>query len=141
MRTSLSKDFFLQVRLNYARNCLVPLHLEICIPSPAFMSFIYSFIPLARAECDDSLLFSGTSSIPVCYIPFPSTLFHQLVFLPPSLHLAINFLVCLSASFQIHIHYFFGSSFFFFLILCTCPNQHNLFSLIASVIVGFLTIR
>ena len=25
-------------------------------------------------------------------------------------------------------------------ILCTCPNQHNLFNLIVSVIVGFLTI-
>ena len=59
--------------------------------------FIHSFIPLACAECDDSL-FSGASSIPVCYIPFPSTLFYQLVFHPPSLHLAIYFLFCLSAS-------------------------------------------
>ena len=25
-------------------------------------------------------------------------------------------------------------------ILCTCPNQHNLFNLIVSVVVGFLTI-
>ena len=32
-------------------------------------------------------------------IPFPSTLFHQLVFHPPSLHLAIYILVYLSALF------------------------------------------
>jgi len=59
---------------------------------------LYSFIPLACAECNDSLPFSEASSIPFCYIPFPSTLFHQLVFHPPSLHLAIYFLVYLSAS-------------------------------------------
>ena len=60
--------------------------------------FIYSLIPLACAECDDSLPFSGASSIPLCCIPFPSTLFHQLVFRPPSLHLAIYFLIYLSVS-------------------------------------------
>ena len=62
-------------------------------------SFIHSFIPLACAECDDSLPFSGASSILLCYIPFPSTLIHQLVFDPPSLHLAICFMVYLSALF------------------------------------------
>jgi len=46
-----------------------------------------------------TLPFSGASSIPLCYIPFPSTLFHQLVIHPPSLHLAICFLIYLSASF------------------------------------------
>ena len=56
-----------------------------------------SFIPLACAECDDSLPFSRTSSISLWYIPLPSTLFHQLVFHPSSLHLAIYFLVYLSA--------------------------------------------
>ena len=55
------------------------------------------FIPLVCAECNDYLLFSGASFIPVCYILFPSTLFHQLVFHPPSLHPAICFLVYLSA--------------------------------------------
>ena len=59
---------------------------------------VYSFIPLASEECADSLLFSGASSIPLFYIPFPSTLFHQLVFHPPSLHFAIYFFVYLSAS-------------------------------------------
>jgi hypothetical protein len=56
-------------------------------------SLIHSFIPLACAECDDSLPFSRFSSIPLCYIPFPSTLFHQLVFHPPSLYIAVYFLV------------------------------------------------
>ena len=58
----------------------------------------YSFIPLACAECDNSLPLSGDSSIPLCYILFPSTLFHYLVFHSPSLHPTIYFLVYLSAS-------------------------------------------
>ena len=62
------------------------------------LQFAYSvyFIPLACAESDNCLPFSGTSSIPLCYVPFASTLFHQLVFHPSSLHLAIYFLVFLS---------------------------------------------
>jgi len=59
--------------------------------------YIYSFLLLAYAECNDSFLFSEASSIPLCYIPFPSTLFHQLVFYPPTLHLANYFLVDLTA--------------------------------------------
>jgi hypothetical protein len=47
---------------------------------------------LACAECDDSLLFSGAASIPVCYITFPATLLLLLFFHPPSLLLAIYFL-------------------------------------------------
>jgi hypothetical protein len=58
-----------------------------------------SFIPLARAQCDNSLPFSGASSIPLCYVIFPATHLHQLFFHPPSLNLAIYFLVYLSASF------------------------------------------
>ena len=61
------------------------------------LTFIHSFIPLACAECHDPLRFSEASSIPLCHILFPSTPFHQLVFHPPSLHLAIYFLVHLSA--------------------------------------------
>ena len=57
-------------------------------------SFIHS---LACAEYDDSLPFSGASSVPLYYIPFPSTHFDHLVFHPPSLHLAIYFLVFISA--------------------------------------------
>jgi len=69
---------------------------------PALLScriFLYLFIHsfhLACAECDDSLPFSGASSIPLCYVLFPTTLHHQLFFCPPSLHLAIYFLVYLS---------------------------------------------
>ena len=59
------------------------------------MNYI-SFIPLACAECDDSLLFSGASSIPLCYVLFPATLLHQLFFHPLSPHLATYFLVYLS---------------------------------------------
>ena len=61
------------------------------------LQFIFhSFIPLACAECNDSLLFSGASSIPVCYALFPATLLHQLFFHPLSPHLAYYFLVYLS---------------------------------------------
>jgi hypothetical protein len=56
----------------------------------------HSLIPLACAECDDSLPFSGASSIPLCYVLFPATLLHQLFFHPISPHLVIYFLVCLS---------------------------------------------
>jgi hypothetical protein len=56
---------------------------------------IHSLIPLARAECDDFLLFTGASSIPLCYILYPAIVLHQLFFHPPSLHLAICFLVYL----------------------------------------------
>ena len=54
-----------------------------------------SFIPLACAACDDSLPFSGASSVPVMYFFLP-TLLHQLFFHPLSPHLAIYFLVYLS---------------------------------------------
>jgi len=47
-------------------------------------SQIHSFIPLARAECDDSLPFLGASSFPLCYVLFLATLLHQLFF-PSSL--------------------------------------------------------
>jgi hypothetical protein len=40
--------------------------------------------------------------------------------------------------FQIYIYYFLVI--LFSSILCTCPNQHNLFNLLIHVIVGFLTI-
>jgi len=59
-------------------------------------STVHSFIPLACAASDDFLLFSGASSIPLCYVLFPSTLPNQLFFHPLSPHLAIYFLVYLS---------------------------------------------
>ena len=57
---------------------------------------MHSFIPLACAECDDSLPFSGASSIPLCCVLFPATLLHQLFFQPFSLHPAIYFLAYFS---------------------------------------------
>ena len=42
------------------------------------LSIIHSFIPMACAECDDSLPFSGDSSSPLCYVIFLSTLLCQL---------------------------------------------------------------
>ena len=56
-------------------------------------SCMHSFVPLARAECNNSLLCSGASSIPLCYVFFPVTLLHQLFFHPLSPHLAIYFLL------------------------------------------------
>jgi len=61
-----------------------------------YSKLIHSFIPLACAECDDSLPFSGTSSIPLCHVLFPITILHQQFFHPLSPHLAIYFLVYLS---------------------------------------------
>jgi hypothetical protein len=58
-------------------------------------TLIHSFIPLPRAERNDLLPFSGASSIHLCYILLTATLLHQLFFHPPSLHLAIYFLVLL----------------------------------------------
>ena len=59
------------------------------------MCSIHSFIPLACAECGDSLPFSGASSILPYHIFFPATLLRQLCFHPPSLRPAIYFLVYL----------------------------------------------
>ena len=60
---------------------------------------IKTFIPLACAECDNSLPFSGASSIPVCYVLFPATRLHQLFLHSLSPYLAIYFLVYLSTLF------------------------------------------
>ena len=54
-----------------------------------------SINPLACTECDDSLPFSGASSIPPCHTLFPATLLCRPFFHPPSLHPAICFLVYL----------------------------------------------
>ena len=59
---------------------------------------------------------------------------------PPSLHLAIYFLVYLSASLFPNLYIILFWEFLFPSILCTSPNHRNLFNLIASVIVGCLQI-
>jgi hypothetical protein len=90
---------------------------------------LHSFIPSARAECDDSL---------------PGSLFHSSLLYTLSTNQSSNLphfiLPSISWStsqpyFQIHTYVFGGillSS-----ILCTCPNQHNLFNLTVSVTVVF----
>ena len=93
---------------------------------------IHSFFPLACAECNDSLPFWGASSIPLCYKPLPSTLFHQLVFHSPSLHLAICFWIYLLALLFQNSYIILFWGILFTSILCACPNQHHLFNLIVS---------
>jgi hypothetical protein len=98
---TLSKTYFLQLEIllinqpSYTRpkTGMSPLKTVTFI----YLWFIFSnsFIPLPCAECDNSMLFSGASSIPLCYLLFPATPLHQLFFIPPSLHLAIYFLVYL----------------------------------------------
>jgi hypothetical protein len=58
----------------------------------AGFNFINSFIPLACAECVDSLPFSGASSVRLCYVLFPATFLHQLFVHSLSPHLAIRFM-------------------------------------------------
>ena len=89
----------------------------------------YSFIPLACAECDDSLPFSGASSIPLCYVlvlvPSPSTILPSSLtsschlFLGLPLNPVVPKFICNTL-----LGILFSS------ILCTCPNQRNLFNLI-----------
>jgi len=74
--------------------------------------YIHSFIPLACAECDDSLPFSGISSIPLCWVLSPATLLHQLFIHSLSPHLAICFLVYLWLLFQNSYTIFFWEFYF-----------------------------
>jgi len=90
----------------------------------------HSFIPLAYAEFDDSLPFLGASSIPLCYVLFPATLPLQIFFHPltPSCHLflglPLNVLVT-KFIYNTLLGILFSS------ILCSCPNQRNLFNLLS----------
>jgi hypothetical protein len=61
-----------------------------CLPKNSASLFIHSFIPMAHAECDYSLSFTGASSIPVYNILFPVIILHHLFFHPPSLHLFLG---------------------------------------------------
>ena len=103
-------------------------------------SFIRSFIPLVCAECDDSSPFSRVSSIPIFYVLFPATLLHQPFFHPLTPHLAICFLVYLSVLLFANSYMILFWEFCFLSIPCTYRNQRNLFNLIVSVMVGFLTL-
>ena len=98
------------------------------------------FIPLACAECFDSLLFSGASSIPLCYVLF------SLHPPPPTIHLSSLTSSChlfFGLPLNLVVHKFIYNTLLgilFSSILCTCPNQRKLFKLIGSIIVGFLTL-
>jgi hypothetical protein len=94
-------------------------------------------IPLACAECDDSLPFSEASSILARYILFschssPPTI------LPSSLNSSCHLFHGLPLG-LVDSKFMYTTLFgiLFPSILCTCPNQHNLCSLIVSVMVGF----
>jgi len=87
------------------------------------LSFI-KFIPLARPECDDSLPFSGASSIPLCYVLFPATLLHQLFFHPPLLHLSHLYLGLPVSLVVPKFIYNTLLGILFSSIFCTCPTQY-----------------
>jgi hypothetical protein len=69
---------------------------------------VYSLIPSACAECNHSSLFSGTSSIPLCYIPF-SNYYTTL----PHFNLSSISWSTSKPCFQIHTYNFFRNSIFF----------------------------
>jgi len=52
----------------HMQNAMIPCSSQELLPFLSVMYHITSFIPLACAECNDSLPFSGASSIPLCYI-------------------------------------------------------------------------
>jgi type IV secretory pathway VirB3-like protein len=94
----------------------------------------HSFIPLARAECNDSLLFSGASSVPLCYIPFPSTPFPP-TSIPSSITSSCHPFLGLPLS--LLVYKFIYNTFLgilFSSILCTCSNQHIIFNVVQKLL-------
>ena len=93
---------------------------------------LHSFIPLPCADCDDSLPFSGASSIPLLP-PFSANYFSILS------HLILPS-ISWSNSQSCYSQFIYNTvlGILFCSILCTCPNQRNLFNLIVSTIVGCL---
>jgi hypothetical protein len=110
---------------------LWPLDHEVDLP---FYSLLFYSVPLAFAECDDFLPLSGASSIPPCHILFPATLFHQTI-LPSSLTLSCHVFLGIPLGFVVS-KFIYNTllGILFSSVLCTCPNQRNL----CSLIVGFL---
>ena len=84
------------ISVSFSKKCYLFHNSFFCSNNTHVFHVLYIFNPLACAECDDSLPFSGASSTPLCYVLFPATLLHQLFFHPLSPHLAICFLVYLS---------------------------------------------
>ena len=123
-------------------HCLCIALLQMCSSSnPVFAQLIqHSFILLACAESDDSVQFSGAASIPPCYTPFPSPLFDQLVFNPPSPHLAIYFMAYLSALLFPNTYVVLFLCDFYFLPFSVYAQTNVIYLLLFSLIVGFLSI-
>ena len=109
-------------------------------PCKADEKFRSTFIPLASAECDDSLPFSGTSSITFCHELFPTRLLQQLFFHPLSPYLAIYFLVCLSILLFQNSYIIPFWEIYFLPSSVHAPNQRIIFNPIVYIIVGFLTL-
>ena len=101
-------------------------------------SFIHSFICMCSMRQFLAVLSSFFHSSLLCTLslhPVPPTSLPS--FLTSSCHLFLGLSLSLVVSKFIcntFLRILFSS------ILCTCPNEHNLFSLIVSSIVGFLTI-
>ena len=107
-----------------------------CSTHYILQSLIHSFLWHAQI-CFDSLPFSGASSIPLCYVLFPATLFHQLFVHPPSLHLVIYFLVYLSIVLFPNSYIILFWEFYF--LPFSVHAQTNLIHLtLLSILVGFL---
>ena len=86
--------------------------------------FIHSFTGMCRMR---RLPFSAASSVSLCCAPFPSTQFHQLVFRPFLLRLAIYFSVYSSALLFPNSYLILSGDSVFFHSLYF-PNQRNLLS-------------
>jgi len=90
-----------------------------------------------------------SSTIPCCsqeLLPFLSVIYFFLPFFSNNYSSILSHPILPSISWstsqscysQIHIQYSFQS--FIFSILCTCPNKCNLFNLVISIMIGFLTL-
>ena len=102
-----------------------------------FFSFIHSFhwdVQNATIPCHSQELLPFLS-VTYFFLPPFSTNYSSVLphFILPSTSWSTSQSCCS----PINILYSFGNSIFF--ILCTCPNHRNLFNLIVSVRVGFLT--
>jgi hypothetical protein len=111
--SSIVYEFFKQ------KNNFNPFVLLLSLDSTNSLSFTHSFIPLPCAECDNSLSFSGPSSIPLCYTfflpPFSTHYFLTSLcnlFLGLPLSPAVSKFIC-----NTFLRILFPS------ILCTCPNH------------------
>ena len=102
-----------------------------------FTSFIHSIGVCRKRQFHAILMSFFHSSLlyTLSFHPFPPTSLPSS--LTSSCHLSLGLPLNLTVSKYIH-NMFWGI--LFSSILCTCPNQRNLFHLIVSVIVGFLTI-